>query len=194
VARQVPVIGHCLGGQMLAKALGAEVTRNPQPEIGWSRVELVRSADALALAHAWFGAPDAIPPPGVTADVDVAAIDAGGPAHDTSALPVYQWHNETFALPPGAKLLAHNAACAHQAFAIGPHLGMQFHIEVDATKLDRWCGEAPAPGSELAAFGTVQTEAPMRADTARLLAKSQRMASHIYSRWLALAGRRLQKI
>jgi hypothetical protein len=70
---------------------------------------------------------------------------------------------------------------------------MQFHIEVDADKLDRWCGEAPAAGSALAAFSSVQTEAAMRADTARLLACSQRTAGHIYTRWLELASQRLRR-
>lgn len=193
VARQVPVLGHCLGGQMLAKALGARVTSNPQPEIGWSRIELARSADALALAQTWFGVAVGVPDQGVAAEGNSPAADASTAARDAVTLPVYQWHNETFALPAGATLLAHNAACAHQAFAIGPHLGMQFHIEVDAAKLDRWCGEAPAPGSELAAFGTVQTEVPMRADTTRLLAHSQRVANHIYTHWLVQASDRLQR-
>jgi GMP synthase-like glutamine amidotransferase len=192
VVRQVPVLGHCLGGQLLAKALGARVTHNPQPEIGWSRIELVRSAEALALAQAWFGAADGLQARRVATDGDGASDAARGAALDTFVLPVYQWHSETFALPAGATLLAHNTVCAHQAFAIGPHLGMQFHIEVDAAKLDRWCSEAPPPGSALAGFDSVQTEAAMRADTARLLPHSQRVAGHIYSRWLELAGQRLQ--
>jgi hypothetical protein len=71
---------------------------------------------------------------------------------------------------------------------------MQFHIEVDAEKLHRWCSEAPAPGSALAAVDSVQTEAPMRADTVRLLAHSQRVAGHIYGRWLDLAAQRWQRV
>ncbi len=209
VARQVPVLGHCLGGQMLAKALGAQVTANPQPEIGWSRIELAASAEAHALALAWFGsthdaaaetetdtdtdADAAAAAAAAAEDADIAASDERRTTTGASTLPVFQWHNETFALPAGATLLARNTACAHQAFAIGPHLGMQFHIEVDAAKLDRWCGEAPAPGSTLAAFSSVQTEAAMRADTARWLASSQHIASHVYTRWLALAGQRLRR-
>lgn len=156
VARGVPVLGHCLGGQMLAKALGATVSDNAVPEIGWSRIH----RHDLDLARAWFGeAPD---------------------------LPVYQWHSQTFGLPAGATLLASNAACAHQAFAVGPHLGMQFHIEVDAEKLSRWHAEAPLPGDPQRAHASVQDEATMRADTARWLASSQRTAARIYERWLSL--------
>jgi GMP synthase-like glutamine amidotransferase len=171
VARGVPVAGHCLGGQMLAKALGAAVTANPQPEIGWTRLQLTPVAADRALARAWLGEHE----------------DGAGNVDDPVGLPVYQWHDETFALPPGATLLARSAACAHQAFALGPHLGMQFHIEVDAAKLDRWSHEAPVPGSPLAAHASVQTEAAMRADTARLLARSQQIATRIYTRWLDCA-------
>jgi GMP synthase-like glutamine amidotransferase len=174
VARGVPVAGHCLGGQLLAKALGAAVTANPQPEIGWCRLRVTTVPADRALAQAWLGD-----------EADDAGEGGGGCASDDRAgLPVYQWHNETFAVPPGATLLASSAACAHQAFAVGPHLGMQFHIEVDAAKLDRWSNEAPLPGTHLAGYASVQTEAAMRADTARLLARSQKIAERIYTRWL----------
>ena len=160
VARDVPVLGHCLGGQVLARALGAVITDNPVPEIGWS--EITRADHPLA--RDWLG--------------------------DAAELPACQWHFQTFALPEGATRIAGNAACANQAFAIGPHLGMQFHIEVDAEKLDRWSSELPSPDSELAAHASVQDEATMRADTARLLPHSQRIAAGIYRRWLALAAQR----
>jgi GMP synthase-like glutamine amidotransferase len=157
IARGVPVLGHCLGGQLLARALGAAVTDNPQPEIGWHRIQRAESP----LARAWLG--------------------------DAAVLAVFQWHFQTFALPAGATLLAGSAACAHQAFAFGPHLGMQFHIEVDAEKLGRWAAEMPAPGDALLVHPSVQDAAAMRTDTTRLLAASQASATRIYQRWLALA-------
>lgn len=163
IGRGVPIVGHCLGGQMLARALGAPTTDNPEPEIGWSHIET--TADPLATA--WLG--------------------------ERATLPAYQWHFQTFALPAGATLLARNAACAHQAFAFGPHLGMQFHIEVDAEKLGRWRTEAPADGHPLRAHAGVQGEAAMQADTARWLADSQATAARIYGRWLALAAERMAR-
>lgn len=158
IARGRPIIGHCLGGQMLARALGAPTTDNPRPEIGWSHVETT----AHPLATEWLG--------------------------ERPLLPVFQWHFQTFGLPEGATLLAGNTHCPHQAFAHGPHLGMQFHIEVDAEKLDRWCREAPADGHPLRRHASVQDEATMRDHTARWLADSQATASRIYGRWLRLAG------
>lgn len=160
VDQGVPVLGHCLGGQLLARALGAAVRDNPVPEIGWSTV--LRCEHPLA--RAWLG--------------------------EAATLPVYQWHGQTFDLPPGATLLARNAACAHQAFAFGPHLGLQFHIEVDAAKLAAWEADAPPPGDPLLRHSSVQTAEAMRADTARHLASSQATASRLYTRWLALAAAR----
>jgi GMP synthase-like glutamine amidotransferase len=169
VAHGVPVLGHCLGGQMLAKALGARVARHPQPEIGWCRirprVDAAMSAADGALVQAWLG--------------------------DAPELPVYQWHHDSFALPAGATLLASSPDCAHQAFAWGPHLGLQFHVEVDAAKLDAWCHDAGQLAAELPAGPAVQDEASMRADSTHHLDASQRLAERIYTRWLALAQARL---
>lgn len=154
----VPVLGHCLGGQLLAKVLGAAVTDNPEPEIGWSLIK----PEASVACEFWLG--DALEP-----------------------LPVYQWHYQTFALPRGASLLAGNAVCANQVFCYGPHLGMQFHIEVDAPKLAQWATELPPPGDARYRYASVQNPEQMRADTGRWLAQSQALARQIYSRWLCLA-------
>lgn len=159
VSRGVPTLGHCLGGQLMARALGAAVGPSPHPEIGWQRWQLADNGEA----RAWFGA---APPERV-----------------------YQWHSEAFALPAGAVPLAASGACPHQAFALGPHLAMQFHVEADASKIAFWGEEVgDAYLAKLAAEhpGCIQGVQAMR--DAAALAAQQHMADHIYARWLSLAG------
>ena len=149
-----PVIGHCLGGQLMARALGARVQRSPAPEIGWQPLRVHDHAEA----RRWFG--------------------GAGPRH------VYHWHEEAFELPPGATALAASAACPQQAFAIGPHLAMQFHVEIDAEKLQRWSRlDTPAYREAQRRHGSVQSGAQMRADLARHLPAHQALADRIYARW-----------
>ncbi len=159
VATGVPVLGHCLGGQLMARALGGQVSASPAAERGWHRVDIAGS-DA---ARAWFG-------PRPTADL-------------------FQWHRDAFTPPPGAQPLAGSGACPHQAFGIGPHLAMQFHVEVDAGKLAAWAHEAEsAPGRDDACGAHWHGAARMRHDTVRHLEASQALASRIYARWLRFAG------
>lgn len=158
-AQGVPVIGHCLGGQLLARALGGRVERLPQPEIGW--VPLQVATDPMA--QAWLG--------------------PAGPAV------VYHWHYDSFVtVPPGAQPLAASPACAHQAFACGPHLGMQFHIEITPAKIAAWLADPGTLYPQLAAQGldSVQPPEVMNADTPRRLAASEAMADRIYARWRSL--------
>ena len=158
--RGVPVIGHCLGGQLMARALGMRIGASPAPEVGWQPMEV---ADSPA-ARAWFG--------------------AAGPRT------VFQWHYEALDLPPGAERLARSTACPNQAFAIGPHLGMQFHIEVDAEKVERWSRDTGARFLDALAQhpGTVQDGDAMRQGLAVQLAAHQALADRLYRRWLSAAG------
>lgn len=157
MAVDVPVIGHCLGGQLIATALGARVGEAPVPEIGWQRVQVAAHAEA----RAWFGeAREAI---------------------------VFQWHYERFELPPGAVLLASSPACPHQAFALGRHLAMQFHVEVDADKLMRWSACDDPEFLELQQrCPSVQSGPAMRAEADVALTAQQRLAGRIYARWLGV--------
>lgn len=108
LAVDVPVLGHCLGGQLLASVLGAPVTRTATPEIGWGEVTVT---DAAA-ANAWFG----------------------GRKHFTT----FQWHYDVFALPPGATRVLTNAFNPNQAYVLGKHIGFQCHIEMTRELVDTW--------------------------------------------------------
>jgi GMP synthase-like glutamine amidotransferase len=155
MARDIPVLGHCLGGQLMARALGAKVGPSPAPEIGWQRIECAPAPERIA----WFG-PEA--------------------AHH-----VFHWHYEAFDLPAGAVPLATSLACRHQAFAIGPHLALQFHVEVDDDKARLWLAQAePAYLEAQRHHASVHGEQRVRDDTARHLPAQQRLADHIYAQWL----------
>jgi GMP synthase-like glutamine amidotransferase len=109
VAADVPVIGHCLGGQLLARALDAPVKRTSAPEIGWGEVRVL-DADG---ASAWF---------------------AGRESFTT-----FQWHYDEFALPAGATRVLTNAHNAEQGYTLGKHIGFQCHIEMTRPMVETWC-------------------------------------------------------
>jgi GMP synthase-like glutamine amidotransferase len=110
VAREQPVLGICLGAQLIAKSLGAAVYRNSRKEIGWFPVEFTEAA----------------------ADDPLFS----GLREET----VFHWHGETFDLPPGAELLASSALCRHQAFRVKSFIyGLQFHLEVTPFMVSDWC-------------------------------------------------------
>lgn len=109
VAKGVPVLGHCLGGQLMAKALGAKVGPNRVKEIGWLPVQAIEGP----AARTWL---DGLP----------------------SQFEVFHWHGETFGLPPGAVPILKSRACRHQAFVLGPHLALQCHIEMTPELVRCW--------------------------------------------------------
>jgi GMP synthase-like glutamine amidotransferase len=124
--RGQPLLGVCLGSQLIARTLGAAVGRNPRKEIGWFDIHFTEAAAGDAL----FG---------------------GLPGPET----VFHWHGETWELPPGAVRLAGSQACRNQAFRAGGNIyGLQFHLEVTPATIADWvaqeqnCGdvrELPAP-------------------------------------------------
>jgi GMP synthase-like glutamine amidotransferase len=149
----IPVLGHCLGGQLLAKALGAPVARAKVPEIGWIDVDVT---DARARGD-WFG---------------------GRPRFTT-----FQWHYDAFARPPGAVPVLTNTFNPNQAYVVdGRHIGLQCHVEMTRALVETWlasgASELPATSS-----ASAQCAADIRRDLDRRLAELHAVADDVYSRW-----------
>ncbi len=156
VAREVPVLGHCLGGQLIAKALGARVTRNPVKEIGWGRVDVIDSPQS----REWLG--------------------------DLKSFTSYHWHGETFAIPEGATRILSSEYCANQAYVLGPHLGMQCHVEMTPELIRTWCQEWEKEVTALAArVPSVQSPAEMEENMEANVRALHAVADRLYDRWIS---------
>jgi GMP synthase-like glutamine amidotransferase len=152
--RDIPLLGHCLGGQLMARALGGAVTRNPVKEIGWGKVAVADNDTA----HTWF-------------DTE----------HTFEA---FHWHGETFSLPPGALHILSSAYCINQGFALGKHLGLQCHVEMTEDMIRSWCAAGAAEIASSATSPGVQSAALMQAQMADKLPRMRAVARHLYQRWI----------
>jgi GMP synthase-like glutamine amidotransferase len=162
VDKDIPVLGHCLGGQLMSKALGGAVGENPAQEVGWHAV----AGGEDAVCRHWLG------------------------AYAGKALDVFQWHSETFSLPEGATLIAGNAACARQMFALGQHFAMQCHLEMTPEMIAAWCAhwEAEADVRQ----ESVQTPATIVEQLPTRILSMRDVADQIYGVWtrgLAQSGK-----
>jgi len=156
VDANVPVVGHCLGGQLMSKALGGEVTRNPVKEIGWGRVDVV----AHPLARAWFGTLPA-------------------------AFGAFHWHGETFSIPPGATHVLSSPHCPNQAFVLGKHLGMQCHVEMTEELIRTWCQDWGKEVKSLAArVPSVQTPEEIMDAIDLKVGTLNAVADRVYDQWV----------
>lgn len=154
MAADKPVIGHCLGGQLMSRALGGTVIANPVKEIGWGTVRVIDSP----LARAWLG--------------------------DTRQFESFHWHGETFSIPDGATRILESAACANQAFVLGKHLGMQCHVEMTRAMIEAWCESGADEIRDASSADSVQSPTAMQIDIEGRLSTLSRHAELLYSRWI----------
>ena len=160
LAQGKPVLGICLGAQLLAHVLGAPVHRHERGEIGWYDLDVTAS-----------GREDSV----------VGVL--GG------CTPVFQWHHYTYDLPHGACHLARTATCEQQAFRYADNAyGFQFHLEADAALIDRWLG-LPAYRDELVAAGFGDAIETIQARTAATADAMRANAHTVFNRFLDLVGR-----
>lgn len=150
----IPLLGHCLGGQLMSKAFGAAVTKNPVKEIGWGEVSVASSPEA---AH-WFGVID--------------------------SFKAFHWHGETFGLPAGAVHLLSSSYCQNQAYSLGKHLAFQTHVEVTAEMVKKWCEEGEAELLAAQDSPAVQPAIVMQQDLLLHCFFLNKVAKQVYGQWI----------
>jgi GMP synthase-like glutamine amidotransferase len=109
IDQDMPVLGHCLGGQLISKALGGSIGANPVKELGWLEVSKVHNQ----AAEDWL-------------------------AELPNSFTAFHWHGERFTIPAGATNILASEYCSNQAFVIGNTLAMQCHVEMTADMVVDW--------------------------------------------------------
>jgi len=154
---RLPILGICLGAQLLARALGAKVKRSSRPEIGWHDI----SVDPKA--------------------ADDPLLGNFGPSEK-----IFQWHSDTFELPRGAVQLASSDVCAHQAFRYGDNAyGFQFHLEVDGDLIGRWL-KVPANRRDLESMGSLVDPEQVMSETHEQIASNHQLAEATFAEFIKL--------
>ena len=155
-----PVLGICLGAQLLAHVLGGPVRRHEKHEIGWYDLHTTKAGRG---------------------DPVLGAVG--------EQAPVFQWHGYTWGLPSDAVQLARTETCEQQAFRYGEKAyGFQFHLEADAPMIERWL-TIPAYREELEGAGLGHDAGSIRAATGELITQMQPLAESVFNSFLDLVGR-----
>jgi GMP synthase (glutamine-hydrolysing) len=153
IAARKRVVGICLGSQLIARVLGAKVTRNRDSEIGWFPIERADGAERSAVGRAL-------------------------PARAE----VFHWHGETFTIPAGASRIAESPYCPNQAFVLGPHLAMQCHVEMTPAMIRTWAADS-ADELDRHRGPSVQTPAEMEVEIEARVRDLNAIARRLYDRW-----------
>lgn len=158
VEKEVPFLGICLGAQLIAKATGAKVTKNPEKEIGWYKIVLNDN--------------------GLKDDLfrDFPEV-----------FKVFQWHGDTFGIPHGGKRLAFSELCQNQVLKYGRNIyGIQFHVEVTKDMIIQWADAYNEELESLR--GIVSDKQKMLEDYANLEKDYMKQAERFYVNFFTVAG------
>jgi GMP synthase-like glutamine amidotransferase len=156
MAAEKPCLGHCLGGQLMSKALGGVITRNPVKEIGWNPIRI----DDNEESRQWLG-DDMV---------------------DNRDFITFQWHGDTFTIPEGATRIVTGDVCANQAYVIGNSLGMQCHVEMTQKMIQTWCRDWEKEDVD-PQLPSVQTPDEMMEEMRENLVLLKQIADRLYRQW-----------
>lgn len=154
VTHDIPVLGHCLGGQFMSKALGGSIETSPIKELGWGEVKVADNP----VAYEWLG--------------------------DLKEFESFHWHGETFSLPAEAALLFSSRYCKNQAFALGIHLGMQCHVEMTEEMVCDWSVINATEIAENLVSPAVQSAKAMQSNLASRVSQLNAIADRLYGKWI----------
>ena len=161
LAADIPMLGVCLGAQLIASTLGAGVGPGPCKEIGWYDV-----------APTEAGASDPVL------------------GHFRASEKIFQWHGDAFEIPDGAVWLASSATCPNQAFRYGDNVyGFQFHLEVDERLIDRWL-TVPVHVEELVQLHGAISPDRIKLETRDYIRRLRRLSDRTFGAFLELIERR----
>jgi GMP synthase (glutamine-hydrolysing) len=162
----MPVLGICLGAQLIATALGAHVRRNPVKEIGWYDVTPTPEGEKDPLFSCFNGTEK-----------------------------IFQWHGDTFDIPHGAVHLATSPECANQAFRYGDRTyGLQFHLEVDEALIHRWL-KTPVHMRELEDLDEPRFDPEhITAETHRYIDNTAELGARLFGEYIRLFSSRVRRV
>jgi GMP synthase (glutamine-hydrolysing) len=159
ISKELPVLGICLGAQLISKALGSEVKNNREVEIGWYDLS-----------------------PTVDGEKDLLLY------HLNKKEKIFQWHGDTFEIPKGALHLAASPKCNNQAFRFGSNVyGFQFHLEVDQKMIERWL-EVPNNKREIENSGGKIDPTNIREETIVYIDRLKQLSKLVFGEFVKLIG------
>ena len=157
--REIPILGICLGAQLIAKTLGAAVYRNPEKEIGWYDVSPTAETSSDPLL---------------------------APLQKTEK--IFQWHGETFDMPNSTRHLAFSSLCPNQAFRYGTKVyGFQFHMEVDEPMIHRWL-KVPENQKEISTLRGDHHIEQICSETAERMPRLGEISERVFGAFINLFG------
>tara|TARA_B100001769_G_C22016809_1_gene546434 strand:+ start:337 stop:1059 length:723 start_codon:yes stop_codon:yes gene_type:complete len=154
-----PLLGHCLGGQLISKSLGAKIKKNKVLEIGWFKVQICNnSKKKKENAQNWLG--------------------------KINQFKAFHWHGETFELPNHATLLLTNNNCQNQAYSIKKHLVFQCHIEMNEDLISSWCKSGEDELFAHKKINSVQSSKQIKENFNQDCRKLNEVAKIVYGNWI----------